>query len=246
MDFEVGGVDTAVHETARVTQAPQTASYHEDQLMQYAVPDLPTAPPETQFSPFQHVLASTRSHAASYNDLPLSAVPEDQPHVAVDKEPLNMGFYGSTTQAFIRSPHVDAIPALVETDFDQDIVMNMDSAQLRKALLRVFFKIQPHSQVIVNEELFMRGRTRGGRNRYYSLFLEDAMAAAATRNSTSSAVRKLGGKYADRAKASIVSELELPLIASLQGFLLLSDFEATRGRARLGWTYSSTSYLVQS
>jgi len=116
--------------------------------------------------------------------------------------------------------------------------MNLDSLQLRKVLLSTFFKVQPRSQIIVGEELFMAAWVQGHRCQYYSKFLEDALLASATRHSTSSAVRKLGKPYAERAKTQIASELEQPNISSLQGFLLLSDFEATRGRARIGWTYS--------
>jgi hypothetical protein len=117
----------------------------------------------------------------------------------------------------------------------------MDSAQLRKALFRIFFKIHPNAQVIVQEDLFRRDRAKGGRHQYYSSFLENAILAAAARNSTSSVVRKLGKLYAERAEFHISSELKHPNIASLQAFLVLSDFEATRGRARLGWMYSGES-----
>ncbi|EQB44733.1 hypothetical protein CGLO_16486 [Colletotrichum gloeosporioides Cg-14] len=68
------------------------------------------------------------------------------------------------------------------------------------------------------------------------------MLACATRIRTSSSVRKLGRAYADLAKKDIVFELERPTIATLQGFLLLSDFEATSARDRIGWTYNDTAY----
>jgi hypothetical protein len=55
--------------------------------------------------------------------------------------------------------------------------------------------------------------------------------------STSPGVRALGPKYADQASSYITQELPRPNVATLQGFLLLSDFEATRGRDRLGYIY---------
>ena len=75
------------------------------------------------------------------------------------------------------------------------------------------------------------------RSEYYSSFLENALLSCATRMSTSEGVRALGARYAARAKAEIAQELEYSNIATLQGFLLLSDFEATRGRDRLGYMY---------
>ena len=38
-------------------------------------------------------------------------------------------------------------------------------------------------------------------------------------------------------------ELEYPTLATVQGFLILADFEATRGRDRLGWTYMGQYFL---
>lgn len=168
---------------------------------------------------------------------------------AGDAQPQSdhVAFYGSTTQNHVHSPlpespHSLQLASMVnhaDSDFEHETTMNMDSVQLRKALLLIFFKLQTNVQVVVHQDLFMRGRTQGGRHRYYSEFLENSILAAATRHSTSLAVRQLGTQYADRAKARISFELDQPNIASLQGFLVLSDFESTRGRARIGWTYSS-------
>ena len=163
----------------------------------------------------------------------LAAAATGEPH-------LEPGFYGSTTQPHIH--HEDSNPTInsrsPESDTENDLSVNMDSYQLHDTILRTFFKIQPYSQIIVHEELFMSDRARGTRSRYYSPFLENAILSVGTRHRTSSAVRRLAGKYADVAKSHVADELEKPTVASLQAFLLLSDFEATRGRARVGWTYS--------
>ena len=50
-------------------------------------------------------------------------------------------------------------------------------------------------------------------------------------------MRAFGPKYAEKALGAITQELQSPNIAALQGFLLLSDYEATRGRNRLGYMY---------
>lgn len=92
-------------------------------------------------------------------------------------------------------------------------------------------------QVIVDETSFEAGRALVTRSEYYSTFLENALLSCATRMSTSGGVRALGSQYAARAKSEIAQELEYSNIATLQGFLLLSDFEATRGRDRLGYMY---------
>ena len=184
----------------------------------------------------------SEAHAHPTNDVSMSDVREYQTRTRQDQESGDVAFYGSTTQAHVHSPPSPPPQPMVshaDADFEHETTMNMDSVQLRKTLLRIFFKIQPNVQIVVHQDLFMRDRAQGGRRRYYSTFLEDSMLAAATRHSTSPAVRQLGNGYADRAKAQISSELDRPNMASLQGFLVLSDFEATRGRARIGWTYSS-------
>ena len=144
-------------------------------------------------------------------------------------------FYGPTSQ-----PHIQrhAVPVEMEEVVSEDEGLNIDSAPLRALLFNTYWKIQPHSIVIVDEGFFTQGRDIGRRSEYYSSFLEDAILACATRLSTSEGVRALGAKFVDRAKAAIAHELDRPNTATLQGFLLLSDFEATRGRDRLGYLYS--------
>lgn len=59
-------------------------------------------------------------------------------------------------------------------------------------------------------------------------------------------MRKLEKPYIDRAAKDIPMELEYPTLATAQGFLLLADFEATRGRDWLGWTYMGQYFLLYS
>ena len=169
------------------------------------------------------------------NSLPIFRPPS---FVASSEPADEPGYYGSTTQPHIH--HEDSNPAMdsPESDVEDDLSVNMDSYQLRNTILRTFFKIQPYSQVIVQEDLFMRARAQGKRSRYYSTFLENVLLASGARHRTSSAVRRLSPRYSEHAKAQIASELETPNIASLQAFLIMSDLEAIKGRPRVGWTYS--------
>lgn len=85
---------------------------------------------------------------------------------------------------------------------------------------------------------FEMGRNAPARSQYYSEFLENCILACATRMSTSAGIRALGPRYAEQASSLVIQELQRPNVATLQGFLLLSDFEATRGRDRLGYSSS--------
>lgn len=122
-----------------------------------------------------------------------------------------------------------------------DFIIDMDSPQLRDGLIQVSWSYYSRSVSVVDEQLFMSHRKRGKRSQYYSRFLECALLACATRIRTSQAMKPLGRSYAERAKNDLVYELENPTIATLQGLLLLSEFEATSARDRIGWTYNGTS-----
>jgi hypothetical protein len=124
-----------------------------------------------------------------------------------------------------------------EDDIAPNMPLNMDSIPLRRTLINIYFGIQPRFQPLVDQEMFLRDWVHHKRTPHYSQFLEDALLAFSTRHSTSTAVRKLGHKYAERCKSQISLELDNPNLASLLGFLLLGDFEAGRGRARIGWSY---------
>ncbi|KAL6240263.1 hypothetical protein RBB50_012829 [Rhinocladiella similis] len=196
-----------------------------------------TVPPSAALGPLQVDMANVS------ND---SEMEDESVRLHRDPETDDIAFYGSTTQLHNLSPVPTNADAIVSIDFDQEMGVNMDSIHLRKSLLSIFFTIQPRAHFVVDEELFRQGRAGVVRSRYYSDFLESAILAVASRHSTSSTVRALGKEYAARAKGQVLSELEHPNIASLQGFLLLSDFEATRGLARVGWAFCiiATGLLV--
>ena len=150
-------------------------------------------------------------------------------------------FYGPTSQLYIHSPGHASVPS-AKGELDPDISIDIESVQAQKQLFGLFWNMQKLSAAVVDERLFLAGRKLGERAQYHSKFLEYALLACASRSSTSSVIRCLGEKYVERAKAEVVHELECPNIASLQGFLLLSDFEATQGRDRVGWMYCGKSY----
>jgi hypothetical protein len=101
-------------------------------------------------------------------------------------------------------------------------------------MLRSHFKYQTLWATVVDKEVFFDHRTRGT-SFWYSSFLETVLLASAARLSTSDDIRSLSHKYAARARQGIPLALETPSAASLQGFLLLSEFEVTQGRDRIGW-----------
>ncbi|KAF4892508.1 Nitrogen assimilation transcription factor nirA [Colletotrichum fructicola] len=159
----------------------------------------------------------------------------------VDSSPGQVRYYGPTTQLHIQSLPANNLgdgPVHADTGPMSSFSVDMDSLQLRDMLLKSYWSFSSRSVPVVDESLFMAHRASGQRSQYFSPFLEAAMLACATRIRTSTSVRKLGRAYADLAKKGIVFELERPTIATLQGFLLLSDFEATSARDRIGWTYN--------
>jgi hypothetical protein len=166
-------------------------------------------------------------------------VEDSGPGLEADSSPGQVRYYGPTTNLHIQSPietRADDTPEL--PSFESGSIVNMDSPKLRDVLIRSCWHYYSLSVQVVDEQLFTRHRAASKRSQYYSSFLEHALLACTTRVSTSAAVRKLGRPYAERAKKEVVFELEQPTIASLQGFLLLSDFEATSARDRVGWMYS--------
>ncbi len=184
-------------------------------------------------TPPRQIMSNSSSHQTDLGRLTPST-DKDPSRLDVDEADGQPRFYGPTSQAHIQR---HGVPVESEELTAEDEKLNIDSLPLRSVLLTNYWKIQPHSIVIVDESLFLQGRESGRRSEYYSQFLEDALLASASRMSTSSGVRALGPKYVERAKTVIAQELERPNTATLQGFLLLSDFEATRGRDRLGYLY---------
>ena len=170
--------------------------------------------------------------------------PPSESRLELDEDDDSPRFYGPTSQRYIQHRSFAAVDERSDMPDTSTEELKMDSAPLRSLLFHNWWQIQPNSVVVVDEALFQSSRQVGGRSEYYSTFLENSLLACATRISTSESVRALGPKYAERAKTETAQELEYPNIATLQGFLLLSDFEATRGRDRLGYMYCGKQMLT--
>lgn len=135
---------------------------------------------------------------------------------------------------------------------DLGVTVGTNTPQLEYGLLQSFFKYQPLWINAVDEGLFWQHRECRTSSMWYSSFLEAAMLASAARLSDSSAVRSLGEQYSDQTKAGIIQALESPSAASLQGFLVLSEYEVSQGREHMGWqlcgkrkhTFASDDYCA--
>lgn len=144
-------------------------------------------------------------------------------------------FYPIPQTSLVADP--DDSASLVAEDTEDATLLSTDSAQLRRVLLQIFWDVHPSGILVVDKERFMSHRSSGKRNQYYSTFLENAILANASRVSTSSYIRRLGGEFLERAQAEVVSELEKPNLASMQGLNLLSECVGIRGNDRLSWMY---------
>jgi hypothetical protein len=145
------------------------------------------------------------------------------------------GSFGPTSPLHLLSSS-DHPPADVQNDLASTlgIAIDVDCPRVRDRMLRSHFKYQTLWASVVDKEVFFDHRTRGT-SFWYSSFLETVLLASAARLSTSDDIRSLSHKYAARARQGIPLALETPSAASLQGFLLLSEFEVTQGRDRIGW-----------
>jgi hypothetical protein len=145
------------------------------------------------------------------------------------------GSFGPTSPLHLLSSP-DPLPTLIEDDLASTlgIAIDIDSPRVRDRMLQSYFKYQTLWASVVDQGVFLEHRTRGT-SFWYSPFLETVLLASAARLSTSDAIRSLSHKYAARAREDILLALETPSAASLQGFLLLSEFEVTQGRDRVGW-----------
>jgi hypothetical protein len=166
-------------------------------------------------------IIATPSPAASSEDASFFGL-TSPPHVWSRMEQLSL----NSTNEPEQSPYEPDLPA---------IAVDMNSTQLRTHLLHTFFKYETLWLTVVNKAVFMAHRQKGVQSQWYSQFLESVLLASAARLSTSSAVRALGNKYAKEARADMIQALAYPSPASLQGFLMLSEFEATEGNERSGW-----------
>lgn len=117
------------------------------------------------------------------------------------------------------------------------IALDTNTVQVKCRLLQSFFRYQPLWVNAVDQNLFWEHRESREPSMWYSNFLEAVMLASACRLSNSSAVRSLGEQYSIQAKGYILQALENPSAASLQGFLILSEYEVSQGRERMGWQF---------
>lgn len=152
-----------------------------------------------------------------------------------DGRNTGVGYFGPTSASHILSPSEEVPNSIDHNTSTSHVPLDMDSEQLEFLLLRSFFKDQELWVSVVHEETFLAHKRIGNRSQWYSNFLNAALFACGARLSTTGTVRDLGSEYARRARAEINFELENPSAASIQGFLLLSGYEATEGRDRVGW-----------
>ncbi|RFU26448.1 hypothetical protein B7463_g9888, partial [Scytalidium lignicola] len=115
---------------------------------------------------------------------------------------------------------------------------SLDSEQFQRELLNIYFDFQPLSIIVINKEAFMEHYSIGLPSEYYSEFLLNCILACAVRLSTRVAIRSLSELYIKRAKTHLVDALEHAIIATLQGFCLLSEFEMSSGNDQAGWLYA--------
>ena len=202
---------------------------------------------ETQQPLQSPLVCSTHSRLTESNlgNIDLNAIAQHPEIIATPSPPApsdNAAFFGLTSQPHVWSP-VEQLTLTgtneSEHAFDDpeipDIGVDMHSTQLKTHLLRAYFKYQPLWLSVVNKGVFMTHRKKGVQSQWYSNFLESVLLACAARLSTSSAVRALRHEYAKEARADMLPALGYPSAASLQGFLMLSEFEVTQGNDRLGW-----------
>lgn len=150
-------------------------------------------------------------------------------------------FFGRTSQAHVGSPPGNDWESASYPPSSPSILLDSSSPQLRDHLFGAFIKYQPLWVEVVNMENFKAARLLE-HSRWHSDFLEHAILASAARLSTSKAVRALGPHFVRLANADIYAALDDPSPASLQGFLLLSEYEVTRGQDRIGWMFCGTCY----
>jgi hypothetical protein len=136
-------------------------------------------------------------------------------------------------------------PDLTSTSKDLDSCLpSLDSEQLQKELLTIYWEFQPLSVIVVQKETFLEHFSHGTPSEYYSNFLLNCILACAVRLSTRITIRRLSALYIKRAKADLVNALEQATIATVQGFCLLSDFEMSGGQDQAGWLYAGMSQRV--
>lgn len=146
-------------------------------------------------------------------------------------------FYGATSHPHVISSTEDCRPSGLDDIDTVSIDLDPASPHLKEQLFQSFFKYQSLWVDIVDKETFLAHKTNGNQSRWYSKFLEHVILASGTRLSTSKSVRALGSRYREWAKEEVLKAMTEPTPANLQGFLLLSEYEVTKGNDRPGWMF---------
>lgn len=146
-------------------------------------------------------------------------------------------FYGATSHPHVTSPGGQSHVSRIEGSDFVGIDLDPASPHLRHQLLESFFRYQTLWVDVVNRDVFLCHQKDRQDSRWYSEFLENVMLACGTRLSTSQTIRTLGHTYFGTAKTQALGAMSEPTPANLQGFLLLSEYEVTKGNDRPGWMY---------
>lgn len=155
-------------------------------------------------------------------------------------------FYGATSHPHVTSPGGGSDVSRSEAFDFVGIDLDPSSPHLQRQLLESFFKYQTLWVDVVDKEMFLLHQGSGQESRWWSEFLENVMLACGTRLSTSQTIRALGAKYCEKACALALEAMSEPTPANLQGFLLLSEYEVTKGNDRPGWMYCGQSKAQDS
>ncbi|KAJ9627369.1 hypothetical protein H2204_009780 [Knufia peltigerae] len=187
------------------------------------------------------VVSHEQQHRSSSTSAPPPDVPPPRPLFHAESDRAQLGFYGPTSQCYLQYPCHG--PDLDDLEIDPSppppllLKIDADSPSARKAVLESYWKSNELWSSIVDRCFFIAHKAAGHASQYYSQGLEDAMLACGSRNSTSSAIRKVGREYLRRAKMNLQIEIENPTVAALQGCLLVSNYEAGTGQNRIGWMF---------
>ncbi|KAF5010041.1 hypothetical protein FDECE_3759 [Fusarium decemcellulare] len=157
-------------------------------------------------------------------------------------------FYGATSHPHVVSPGDESESLATGGDDADGVNIDLDptSTHLRDHLFQSFFKYQTLWVDVVDKKTFLAHQANGDDSRWYSRFLENAILACGTRLSTSKSVRALGAMFCAKAKEQILAAMSEPTPANLQGFMLLSEYEVTKGNNRLGWMFCGKCALKRA
>lgn len=177
--------------------------------------------------------------AVSHGNQPMGNGPL---HILDSRRGADGAYFGPACPLHVSSPSECRSPGIAKQR--PGVHIDMDSPRLKLVLIDSYCRFQRCTVDLVHRDNFLSHREAGIRSQYYSAFLENSILACAARLSTSSAIRALSSSYARRAKADLVAELEDPKIATLQAMLLLSDYEMSEGRDRVGWIYCGRCFSL--